>query len=333
MAITKYTDSGISPRTNVHAEQEMLRHVIPTVVLEKFGLNKKMPKNKTQTIKFRRPQIFTAATTPLVEGVTPSSTSFSYEDVSGTLRQYGQWVEITDVIQDTAEDPVLNDAAKICGENIGRTMEALDWGVLQAGTSVFYANGSSRAGVNTPISLDKQRKVLRYLKSQKAMPVTEVLKTSMKFGTEPIQRSFIGMAHTDMEADIRNMPGFIPVEKYATGSAICQEELGSVEGVRYVLSPDLDPILAAGSSTLNGMLSAGAANVDVYPVLYVGKEAYARVALREQGAIKPVIVRPDTPSSADPLGQRGSVGWKSWHLCMILNETWMARLECGVTDL
>ena len=94
-----------------------------------------------------------AATTPLVEGVTPSATQFSYEDVSATLLQYGQIVEITDVIEDTHEDPVLNDATVQAGENIGRTMEALDWGILRAGTNVFYANGTQRTDVNTPISL------------------------------------------------------------------------------------------------------------------------------------------------------------------------------------
>src|SRR5690606_24812714 len=164
---TRYSDPGVSPRTNVYAERQMLKHAAPVTVLDKFGMLRPMPKNKTQTIKFRRPKVFTAATTPLVEGVTPTATQFSYEDVEATLKQYGQIVEITDVIEDTHEDPVLNDAAEQAGENIGRTTEALTYGVLRAGTNVFYANGTSRAAVNTPVSLKKVRAVVRALKAQK----------------------------------------------------------------------------------------------------------------------------------------------------------------------
>ena len=172
MTITAYADGGISPRTNVYAERQMLKHAKPVMVLEKLGLTKPMPKNKTDTIKFRRPRVFTAATTPLIEGVTPTETQFSYEDVSATLRQYGQVVIVTDKIEDLHEDPVLNDASVQAGENIGRTIEALNYGVVRAGTSVYYANGTPRTDVNTPITLGKQRAVLRSLKALKAQKIT-----------------------------------------------------------------------------------------------------------------------------------------------------------------
>ena len=158
---TSYTDSGISPRTNVYAASKMLEHQMPIIVLDRFGDSKPMPRNKTSTIKFRRPRVFDAVDTPLKEGVTPTATQFRYEDVEGTLRQYGQVVEVTDHIADLHEDPVLMDASEQCGENIGRTFEALRYGVLRAGTNVNYANGSSRSAVNqrcsTSISNDRSR--------------------------------------------------------------------------------------------------------------------------------------------------------------------------------
>ena len=72
--------------------------------------------------------------------------------MSATLRQYGQVVVITDKIEDLHEDPVLNDAAVQAGENIGRTIEALNYGVVRAGTSVYYANGTASAPTSTPRS-------------------------------------------------------------------------------------------------------------------------------------------------------------------------------------
>lgn len=333
MTMTTSTSSGISQRTNLHAAAQMLTHAGPVTVLDKFGLSKQMPKNKSTTIKFRRPKVFAAVTTPLAEGVTPNTTAFQYEDVSATLRQYGMVVGITDVIEDTHEDPVLQDATLQSGENIGRTIEALCWGVLKGGTNVFYGNSTARANVNTAISLNKQRAVTRSLKANKAKKITRVLSASPGYETRAVEAAYVAVAHTDLEADIRGLAGFTPVAEYGTMKPICMDEIGAVEDVRYILSPDLDPILAGGSGTLNGMVSQGAANVDIYPVLYFGKEAYGNVALRGKGSVSPSIIPVGQKTKDDPLGQRGYVGWKTWFVCVRLNEAWMARLEVGATDL
>lgn len=333
MSMTKSGNADISQRTNVYAAQEMLAHAMPVMVLEKMAMAKPMPKNKSQTIKFRRPKTLTAATVPLTEGVTPSSTSFGYEDVEATLAQYGDVITVTDVIEDTHEDPVLNDASQQCGENIGRTIEALTYGVVKAGTNVFYGNGSSRAAVNTAISLNKQRAVTRALKAQKAMKITKILSGSPNYETRAIEASYVAVAHTDIEPDIRSMTGFTPVAEYGQRQPICPEEIGSVEDVRYVLSPDLEPFQAAGSSTLNGMVADDDTNVDVYPVLFFGKEAFATVALRGYGAVEPSIIPAGTKTKDDPLGQRGYVGWKTYFAALITNQLWMCRLEVGTTAL
>lgn len=332
MTVTRYTDAGISPRTTVWAAREMLKHAAPVTVLEKFGKSVRMPANKGQAIKFRRPVVFTAATTPLVEGVTPSSTAFGYEDVPATLKQYGQVVTITDVIADTHEDPVLQDATRQCGENIGRTVEALTYAVVRAGTNVFYANGAARSAVNTTITLSKQRAVTRALKAQKAQKITAVLSGSPDYGTSPIEAAYIAVAHTDLEADIRGLAGFVPVAEYGQRKAICNEEIGSVEDVRYVLSPDLGSFADAGGAK-GSMVSTSGTSADVYPVMYFGQEAYATIAVRDAGAVSPSIIPVNQKSKDDPLGQRGYIGWKTWWAGVITNQLWMARLEVAVTAL
>ena len=333
MSITKSTSSGISQRTNVYAERQMLKHAGPTMILDKFGMTKRMPRNKSAQVKFRRPKVFEKVDTPLVEGVTPNTTAFQYEDVSATLRQYGMVVSITDVIEDTHEDPVLNDATEQAGENIGRTTEALTWGVVRGGTNVVYANGTVRSQVNTKITLNKQRAVTRALKAQKACKITKILSGSPDYETRAIEASYVAVAHTDVEADIRGLSGFTPVAEYGMREPLCDEEIGSVEDVRYVLSSDLDAFLGAGSNVRSGMVSANNSRVDVYPIMYFGKEAYGTVALRGQGAVSPTVIPAGQKTKDDPLGQRGYVGWKTWFEAVRLNELWMVRLEVGVTDL
>lgn len=332
MPINRSTDAAISQRTNVYAEREMLKHAGPVMVLDKFAMTKRMPKNKSTIIRWRRPIVFTAATTPLLEGVTPSATTFGYEDVSATLRQYGMVVSVTDVIEDTHEDPVLQDATLQCGENIGRTMERLTYAVVRAGTSVFFSNGVLRTDVNTPISLAKQRAITRALKAQKAMKITSILSSSPDYNTSPVEAAYVAVAHTDLENDIRNMPGFIPTAEYGSRQVICPEELGTVDDVRYVLSPDLEEFQDAGGPRL-GMVSQSGTLADVYPVLFFGRDAYGTVGLKGQGAVEPTIIPVNNKTKDDPLGQRGYVGWKSWFAAVRLNETWMARLEVACTAL
>lgn len=332
MTVTTSTSAGISQRTNVYAAREMLKHAMPELVLDRTAKPVRMPKNKSRTIKFRRPVPFTAADTPLQEGVTPTASAFAYEDVSATLNQYGDLVIVTDVIEDTHEDPVLNDAAVQCGENIGRTIEKLNYGVVRAGTSVIYSNGSDRSSVNTPISLSKLRAAVRALRGQKAKWITKVQGGSTDFATTPISRAFVAMSHSNLESDIRNLPGFVPCEKYGSKNLISEYEIGAVESVRFVLSADLPAFEDEGAAT-STMISTSGSNADVYPLIVFGQEAWASVNIRDKNTVSPHIVPVNEVSKSDPLAQRGYVGWKTWHAATILNQAWMTRIECAATDL
>jgi N4-gp56 family major capsid protein len=322
----------INQRTAAWAATQMLKNAEPVLVLSKFGMTKEVPRNKADTVKFRRAVPFSAATVPLVEGVTPTAQRMAYEDVSVQLKQYGRPIEITDVVQDLAEDPVLSDATRLAGDQAGLTSEMITYGAVKAGTSVFFTNGTVRTSVATAITLNKQRAVTRALKAQKAKKLRDILGASPNYGTKAIEASYIAVAHTDIEADLRNLAGFVPVAEYGSRSPVSPEEIGSCEDVRYVLSPELNSFADAGGNK-GSMVSTSGTKADVYPIIYIGRESYGLVPLKGKRAITPMVLNPGTPSKSDPLGQRGYVSWKSYFAAVVLNENWMARLECGVTDL
>lgn len=332
MANGTTTYGVINQRTAAWAAVEMLKHAEPVLVLGKFGQPKPLPKNKADTVKFRRPIPFSAATTPLVEGVTPTAQQMAYEDVTAQIKQWGRPIEISDVVADLSEDPVLKDASMLAGEQAGLTTEMVTYGIIKAGTNVFYANGTARTDVNTAISLTKQRAVTRALKAQKAMKITNILAPGPNYATKAVEASFVAVCHTDVESDIRGMAGFTPVAEYGSRQPLCPEEIGSVEDVRYVLSPELSPWTDAGGAK-GPMVSTTGTSADVYPVLYIGRDAYGLVPLKGAGAITPMVLNPGEPSKSDPLGQRGYVSWKAYFTAVILNQMWMARLEVAVTAL
>lgn len=334
MAVTN--KAGISQRTTTYAEAKMLSHAQPQLVLQKYGQNKPIPKNTADNAKFRAPVPFAAATTPLTEGVAPTAQAMTYTDRPVTLAQYGGLVNITDQVADMIEDPVINDAAMLCGEQAGETLELILWGVLQGGTNVSYAGGeTARIDVDAPINLQAQRNVTRSLKAQKAKKITSIQSSSVKYGTEPIDAAYICIGHTDCEADIRDMAGFVPVEKYGSMKPL-EFEIGKVEDVRYILTATVTSLPDAATAALastNNVVSTSGTLPDVYTMFYFGKEAYGCTVLKGQGSITPGILPPDVISKSDPLGQNGFVSWKTYFAALILNETWCHRLEVAVSDL
>jgi len=333
--MAKSTYASISQRTNAYAATVMLAHAEPILVLQKFSLAKPMPRNTADNVKFRRAVPFTVSTTPLTEGVTPTAHAIGYADVSVTLAQYGDVTEITDKVADLAEDPVLKDAAMLSGEQAAETLEMVTYGVAKGGTNVFYdTDADVRNTVNSIITLDRQRKVVRFLKAQRGRPITSMLDASPNYGTSAIEGGYLAFAHTDVEADIRKLAGFVPVAEYGSRKPLCPEECGSVEGVRYLLSPLFTPFInAGGTASTHGVISTGGTSADIYPVMFMAKDALGVVALKGPNAITPMIVQPGTPSAGDPLGQRGFISWKTYHSSVRLNESWLVRLEIAVDDL
>lgn len=326
----KYGD--ISPRTAGKACKIFLERATPLILIQNFAQGRPLEKNNTKTIIFRRYNSLAPATTPLTEGVTPAGKVGTKTDVSVTLNQYGDFVELTDVIADTHEDPVLREYMGITGEQAAETVEIVNYGVIKGGTSVFYANGGARNEVNTPLSLEVQRRALRGILAMNGKRHTQFLKGSPDFETRPVGPCFIGLCHTDCSSAIRDMKGFVPVEKYGNQDPL-PGEIGAVEEVRYCASSLYVPFDDAGAAKAGSgteMISTSGTNADVYPVIYLAKDAIGVVPLKGKKAIVPVVLNPNVPRGGDQLGQRGSVGWKTMYNAVILNDAWMARAECCV---
>jgi N4-gp56 family major capsid protein len=352
MAIQNY--GTVASRNLIRAAQGMLEHAQPITVLGDFGTQREMPMNSTDTLVFRRTLPFGAsavgttiegsqryAGTPnidatnfvLAEGVTPNSNTISFQDVTVQLQQYGILFKYSSKVEQLYEDDIPGEMVKLTGETMAEVMEMVRYGVLKAGSTVIYANGTTRAGINTTISLNAIRKAARTLESNRCRRVTSRLAPGVNFSTRAVQPAFIVFCHTDAVSDVRNLPGFTRVEEYGSFKPIHDREIGACEDFRFISSPLLKSFLAAGSGTLNGMLSIGTANVDVYPFLVIGEDAWGQVALKGMSAIKPVVLKASQTNHANPLGQFGYVGASTWFASVRLNDAWMARIEAGVTAL
>lgn len=331
-------------KPNVWARKKMLAHAATSRELERFAMAIKMPKNEGQEAEMREPVPFDPATTPLTEGVTPSPNIMKYKYAKIALNQYGQIVQVSDKVEETAKNPYFKDAIMMAGENVGRTLEAIDWGVLTGGTSVVYANGTTRAGVNSTITRDKLSKVRSAMQKQRAKKFTKILAPGVGQGTVGIGSSYVAFCHTDVLPSLEAIPAlnnadaFRPVSSYPSQQFISDNEMGSIMNMRFIMTPDFEPIkgagAAVGSTGMIGTTPEGqtAARCDIYPIVVIGMESYAHVRLRGHGKVNFYVHPANKADKSDALGQKALAGWKTWYAVGITNQLWIYRLEVAVKE-
>tara|TARA_Y100000310_G_scaffold136383_1_gene135247 strand:- start:10892 stop:11953 length:1062 start_codon:yes stop_codon:yes gene_type:complete len=351
MAIQEY--GTVASRNLIRAEMGMLAHAEPIQVLTKFGDQRTQPQNKTDTVVFRRLKPFnaTAATTGgysetpditaanflTAEGTTPAANTISYTDVTTVLNQYAVLFKFSSKAQLMYEDNIPSDMQKLTGETLAEVAELVCYGQVKAGTNVVYANGSTRAGLNSPISLNDIRLACRIMEKNRGKMVTSMIAAGPDFDTSPVEPGYIVFVHTDLVADIRDLPNFTKRVEY--GSAVTPvhpREIGCVEDMRFVTSPLFAPWLAAGAAVgSDGMVSAGSVSNDVYPAIVMGQSAWGQVSLKGNGttAISPTMISSRKKTHGNPSGMFGYVGADFWLSSVRLNENWMNRIECCATDI
>lgn len=328
---------------------EILAHAIPVEVMGITGSQKKLPKNSSDTIVFRRWLPFGGATTNantinrwvltasghvVSEGVTPPADTLTPQDITVTLVQYGCLYQVTDKTVDLYEDDVPAEMKKQTGQRIGLVRELVRYGALKAGTNVYYTGGTTRATVNAKINLNTLRRVARNLLANHAKQVTGILAPSPNFATAPVEASFLVFVHSDAEADIRDLPGFKHVSEYGSRKPVHEMEVGSCERFRFIISPELASYADAGAAIAGTTLySTTGTSADVYPFVVVAEDAWGQVAMRGVNSLDVTWIPPGQKDKNDPLGQRGFVGSTTWFASVILNQGWMAVIEGAISAL
>lgn len=330
---------------------EILKHAVPVEILAKGGRQIKFPKNNSDTYVARRwlpygataaqPNQFFAAGTGdrgnamvqshlTSEGVTGTPESITPQDVTVVMQQYSCLYGFTDKTYDLYEDDISGQMSIQIGERVALVNEMIIWGALRACTNQFYGGtGTSRATVNGGLTLGLIRKIAKSLQANHGKMVTSILAASNQYDTSAVAAGYIVYAHTDLEPDIRDIPGFIPVEKYASGTPM-PGEIGKVERFRFITSPEFIAIQDGGAAIgATGLYSTTGTSIDVYQFIVTAADAWSQVAVRGKESLDPTMLLPGQKSKSDPHGQRGYAG-TIWHKAvMIENNGWMAVGNVG----
>lgn len=328
---------------------QILKHAVPLEVLGRGGRQVPMPKNQSDTYVARKWLPYGATATnantqnqffqngtgdrgnvvvqahQVQEGVTPTPDSITPLDITVVIQQYACLYGFTDKTAELYEDDIPKAMIEQIGERVTLVNELIIWGALRACTNQYFGGtGTSIATVNGAISLGMVRKIVRNLQANHGKPVNNVLKASANFGTDAVAAGYCVYCHTDLEPDLRDLPNFVPAEKYASGTPM-PNEVGKCERFRFITSPDLPSIQDAGAAVgTTGLYSTSGSSIDVYPFIVAAQDAWSQIAVRGLNSLKPSYLAPDEISKSDPLGQRGYAGTVWWKAVMIENQGWMA---------
>ena len=331
-------------------QKKMLPIAKRLLTFAKFAQKETKPQKQGLEIRHRRYERFPIVDTPIAEGVTPDFSSLEHTTLMHTLKQYGSYVNTTDVQLAAAADPVLKIISERQATQAGETIDFLSFKVFRAGTSVKYVGTSASARTDVdftiggiaptlndpsagPQVLSPLQTAIRALQNNDAIKLKNKLKASVGIATEPIRESYVAICHPDLQQDIQQLPGFVAVEKYSDQGDAIEGEIGGVEGVRFITTTQAVPFKDAGDT--NGVancISTTGTRCDVYPVLIFAQDAIGCATLGGMDSLRSKVVMPK-PGPGDPLGQRGTVAWDTFYSCVILQDLWMYRLEVAATKL
>ena len=277
----------------------LISRLTPQLLFAKYGQKKPIPKHEGDTVNFRKFNSLTAAVTPLTEGVTPNGSSIDVTKVEATVKQYGDFVTLSDKIDMVGIDPVVAETSAVLGEQAGLTVDTVVRDIVVAGTNVLYAGGGASASASKYLTGADVKKAVRALKKANAKPYEG--------------NSFIGIIDPETASDLMDDPMWQDVSKYNGGTAIMDGEIGKLYGVRFI-------------ETTNVKVADS-----IHATMIIGKDAYG-VCDVEKGSTPQIIVKEaGSAGTADPLNQRSSVGWKTLFTAVRLNELAMIRIEHGVS--
>lgn len=249
--------NGMSAEMKTYYEKRLLDQAEPLLVHDQFGDKYPIPANNGKTIEFRKYESLPKATEPLTEGVTPNAQALTVTPLTATVKQYGGWAAITDVLQLTAIDNNITQATKVLASQAGRTLDTVTREVLAGGTNVIYAPAgdaavTSRANLTTASVLtpDLIDQAATALKAQNA---------------DAIGESYVAIVHPYVAYDLRRNPEWIDVHKYASPENIYNGEIGKLAGVRFIETSEAKIWTGTGCPT----------SLAVFGTLVLAAHAYA----------------------------------------------------------
>lgn len=301
----------LSAENQTFYDRTLLERCTPDLFFYNDADKKTVPSGKGTSAEFRKFNSLPIPTSSLEEGVTPAGSKLDITKIVATLKQEGDFVTVTDVLDMQGKDPVITEASEVLGEQASLLLDTRIRDIVCAGTTVQYAGAVANRDAIT------NDNVLTGLEVRKAV------KRLKKANIKPFEDGFYHMIiDPDQEFDFKNdtdKNGFTEVAKYANARALLTGEIGTYDKVRIRVSSNIETV-------------ENASNITVHKAVLYGRHSYGVTEIQKgKGKPKVIVKTLGSAGTNDPLDQRATVGWKNMFIAARLNELGICRIETGAT--
>jgi len=255
----------------------------------------------------------------LTEGIAPTSKDMDMTEVTASLKQYGDWIKVSDLAEDASVDGILVHAAEVLGEYEGRKLHRVALYALDATTNVWYGDGSVMAEANVTGAMKLSGALIRKL-------VRGAKRNNMARFNDGTYHMLIDPYQT---LDLQEDADFKDLTKYDRGFARdggydpLTGEIGRGWGVKFKEANEL--------LTGTGSMSA----VTYHSILYgpngfgmldLATQAVRRIDPRTNRGISIYTQPVNRPDKLDPLGQLGFVSCKLSFTTVVFDDVQVMKV-------
>ncbi len=281
----------LSPEMKTYYDLRIIRKAGPNLVYAQFAGKTPLPKNKGKSVEFRGFKSLDTSVdnAKLTEGKTPDGQDLEAYTITVALGQYGRYIKLTDFVQLTAIDKLLNESVDQLAEQASVVLDKIirDTILSNEEVGVSFAGGVDTEDELTveahKLSVADIRRIVNQLKRANAPKID---------GMYPL------ICHPDNVLDLTSSEEYKEMHKYAAPKNLFNGYVGDIAGARIYESTNVK--ITKNKTTGNA----------IYWCSLIGKDSYDTVSL-EGGGLETIIKPVGSSGSADPLNQRGSAGWKA----------------------
>lgn len=310
--MNKTTSPNLSVEMKTFYDRTLLERMLPNLPFLKYGQKRPIPKGNGKSIEFRKFSSLQPATTPLAEGVPPAGSTLSATAITATVNQYGDFIELSDVLETTAIDPIITETVELEGEQAGETLNIVTRDVLLNATNEYNVGGG--VDINAITLADK-------LTSDEVLKIRTIFKRN---NVKPLKDGyFLMFLAPEQAADIMRDELWRDVSSYANNAKNIEDgEIGRLYDFKFI-----DTTLVDAEENTN--------NVPVYSGIAIGQNAYGIVDIENGSKPKTIIkiAKEDDGDKSDPLNQKSTIGWKAMMTAVILNQLAVMRINSAATNV
>lgn len=196
----------------------------------------------------------------LSEATTPTQSTFALEEVTVTLDQWGDYLEISDVAQLTAKHPLMTQCVELLADNAARVMDREITIVMLAGTNVQFGDASvtTRATITSSMTISDTiiQKVRVTMVNNGAPPRGSSAADAKQVATSGTflgSSNYVAVCGPEIIGDVmrpsNSFGTWASAATYSNAKALYASEVGTWQNVRFVETNFIPKFVLLGNTT------------------------------------------------------------------------------------